>query len=560
VLGQTRRQGHRFTKAPAQGVWLPAALTTLLVVPSIAWVALDRSIWPWDPAWYGEVTVDLWAAVRGGPSWAGVMTHAFGAKPPAIAWFGQLFVPLRHVFGREATSLLLSVITCEAISIALVYRTLDRATGRLGGIVGALALGSAPLFVAMGHEYFAEPIQTVSSAWVLLILASSRSWRPALVYAQVPGVLAFGLLCKLSAPIYLAIPTAAALLLSRLNRRPIAGGPSPWRDRAVVVSAAASLALVLGAAAWYSVNLHSAVEHARAASADNGLYGVNHGFGTELLDWLGRTRDVAFLPPVAALLLVLLVAALGWALTRRHRPSLLDTKVVLAGAAGLTLVVVLAAFSSQPNNEPRYLLPILPNIAILAGLAFSAAGPAIVAVAACLVLGAQFGLVTLQSFGVFHPSWLVSYPLTKPAPKTTMARQLDAIVDATCTLSAANKINIVGVAYPWLNANTLEMLAAERYAETGRYCYYTSLGYASSDPIADWRRVLGLQPPYYISLDYGNRSNPPPPELQTAIATPDPFNRTNVAVFRRVRTSGDYEILNGTRRAGTVVLVAVSGR
>jgi hypothetical protein len=119
---------------------------------------------------------------------------------------------------------------------------------------------------------------------------------------------------------------------------------------------------------------------------------------------------------------------------------------------------------------------------------------------------------------------------------------------------------MVGVAYPWLNANTLEMLAAERFAESGRYCYYTSLGYASSDPSADWRRVLDFRPPYYISLDYGNRTNPPPAELEQAIATPDPFNRTNVAVFRRVRSSGDYEVLDGTRRAGTVVLAAVGGR
>jgi 4-amino-4-deoxy-L-arabinose transferase-like glycosyltransferase len=535
-------------------------LTTLLVAPSIVWVALDRSIWPWDPAWYGEVSVDLWAAVRGEPSWAGVMTHAFGAKPPAIAWFGQVFVPLRHVFGREATSLLLSVITCEAISIVLVYRTLERTTGRLGGIVGALTLGSAPLFVAMGHEYFAEPIQTVSSAWILLILASSSSWRPSLVYAQVPGVLAFGLLCKLSAPIYLAIPAAAALLLSASRGPRIAGGQPPWRDRAVVASAAASLALVVGAAAWYGINLHAAVEHARAASADTGLYGVNHGFGIELLQWFTRTRRIAFLPPVAALLLVLVVAGMGRGLPRRQRPSPLDTRIVLAGATGLTLVGVLAAFASQPNNEVRYLLPILPNIAVLLGLALSAAGSARFAAAACVVLVAQFGLVTLQSFGVFHPSWLVSYRLTKPSPKTTMARQLDAIVDETCTPSTAYKINMVGVAYPWLNANTLEMLAAERFAESGRYCYYTSLGYASSDPSADWRRVLDFRPPYYISLDYGNRTNPPPAELEQAIATPDPFNRTNVAVFRRVRSSGDYEVLDGTRRAGTVVLAAVGGR
>ena len=39
----------------------------------------------------------------------------------------------------------------------------------------------------MSHEYFVEPIQTVTIAWLLFILASAAAWRPALTLAQLPG-------------------------------------------------------------------------------------------------------------------------------------------------------------------------------------------------------------------------------------------------------------------------------------------------------------------------------------------------------------------------------------
>ena len=51
----------------------PALFAAALVAPSVVWISLDRSIWPWDPAWYGEVSVDLWATLRHGGNWSGLM-------------------------------------------------------------------------------------------------------------------------------------------------------------------------------------------------------------------------------------------------------------------------------------------------------------------------------------------------------------------------------------------------------------------------------------------------------------------------------------------------------
>src|SRR5207253_1842232 len=81
------------------------------VFPSIVWAFLDRSIWPWDPAWYGEVSADLWATLRtDAGNWGTAMAHAFGAKPPAVAWLGQFFIPLGGALGGDSTVLLLSIV------------------------------------------------------------------------------------------------------------------------------------------------------------------------------------------------------------------------------------------------------------------------------------------------------------------------------------------------------------------------------------------------------------------------------------------------------------------
>jgi hypothetical protein len=537
----------------------PALFAAALVAPSVVWISLDRSIWPWDPAWYGEVSVDLWATLRHGGNWSGLMTHAFGAKPPAIAWFGQAFVPLGGVVGGDSVALLLSIVFCQGLSILLVFLALRRLTHPVGAVAGSLLVAASPLFIAMSHEYFAEPIQTVSTAWLLLILASATYWRASLTVAQLPGALALGLLSKLSAPLYLAAPslaTIALVLIAHRSEPHETGGRSWFTDPRVVVSALLSGLLALGALAWYRVNLHAAIAHARAASADNGLYGINRGFAHQLPTWFARMRDVTFLPHFWLIVTALGAAALVVAFVEGARIQWTGPRFIAVIASAVSIVAVLASFASQPNQEPRYLLPLIPYVAVIAGTAVAAPRSYAFAVALSAVLVAEGTLTTLQSFGYWHRNSLVSYPLQPPKQKTEFAWALDRIVDRTCTPASANRINMVGVEYPWLNHNTLEMLAAERYASSGRWCYYTALGYAATDPTAAWQRVVQFQSPYYITLDYGNKRDPLPPDVAATIAPNDPFNLLNRVVYRRALRSGMYLPLARTREAGTIVLKA----
>jgi hypothetical protein len=101
------------------------------------------------------------------------------------------------------------------------------------------------------------------------------------------------------------------------------------------------------------------------------------------------------------------------------------------------------------------------------------------------------------------------------------------------------------------------MLAFERYAERGRRCYYTPLGYAESDPSVAWRRFQKINPPFYVSVDYGNAGNPLGVDQARAALRRNAFNRINLEIFNRVRHSRDFALVPGSRQDGFVVFRAV---
>ena len=533
---------------------VPVLVAAVLVLPSVVWVAIDRSIWPWDPSWYGEVSIDLWATLRTDPgAWPGAMMHAFGQKPPAVAWLGQLFVPLGEVFGRDQTALLLSTVLCQAAVVAFVYAASLRLASVATAMVAALLVAASPLFVFVSHGYWAESIQTVAVAWLVLILAGAAERRPALTLAQLPGALALAMLAKVSSPAYVAAPAAGVLLLVWLYRaRPAAARPA-WRELAVVASSIISAFLVVGALRWYSINVDTAIQQARTSSADDGLYGVDRGLVRQLPEWIAWLRDASFLPKFWLPLCILAVVSIGLAWLRGARVALRDPRVVTATTCVVSILLVLAALASQPNDDTRFLHPLVPLVAVTLALAIGAARSRPILVVAVGVLVLEYAGSTLQSFGYTPHDSFVADRIRSPVRDTRFAEVLDEVVERTCTAESSSRISVVGGEYPWLNANTLEMLAFSRYAENGRRCLYTSLGYGQVDAAAAWDRVGDFRAPFFISVDYGNPANPLPEAQAAAVAQFAWFNPVSRAVFDRVAQSPEYKPVPGSREAGLVV-------
>jgi hypothetical protein len=147
------------------------------------------------------------------------------------------------------------------------------------------------------------------------------------------------------------------------------------------------------------------------------------------------------------------------------------------------------------------------------------------------------------------------YRLAEPQ-RRSLEPTLREIVRSTCPSSANGRISIVGAEYPWLNGNTLSLVASEEFALAGRQCQYTPLGYAEGNVDRAWKRVLAIDPPFYVAIDYGNPSNRLPADLEAQATRRDPFNRVNLAVYRRALRSGRFLVVPDTRRSGLVVLRA----
>ena len=539
---------------------LPGLLATLLglvaMVPSVFWIARDRAIWPWDPAWYGQVSYDLFAALRG-PSldWDAQMVGAFGIKPPGVAWLGQFFVPLGGIFGDQ-DALLVSILLTQAASVALMCLAARRlgGSGALPGVAAALALAGAPLFVALSHDYFAEPIQTLSVVWVLAIMAYARSIRPSVTVIQLVAAISLGLLAKLATPVYMAAPVVVALVGVALVVRERRVFSPFFRDARVLASGALAAPLVLGVLAWYRENFTAALEQGRAAR-ESTLYGTSDGFLTELPLWARRLEDAAFAPYFDLLVIGLLglgAAALLLRGSSRWRLQALYPALCV-GACVVTVAVILIPYSLSANDDIRYLMPLVPCAALVLGILLGALRSRVVAVAIIAALGAQLVLVNLLTLGSIESRTFGWYRLVEPAPASAFADELRRIARTTCTPETNGKISMVGVEYPWLNQNTLTLLAHERYVQSGRVCYFTALGYAEQSAAVALKRLREFAPPYFVGLDDGNPANRLPAANALSIRPDDPFNVVNRAVKRAITRSGEYMVVPGSRRLGMIV-------
>jgi hypothetical protein len=316
--------------------------------------------------------------------------------------------------------------------------------------------------------------------------------------------------------------------------------------------------LVLGDIGWYHRNLHGALQHAEIA-ANSTLWGAGAPFGDRFPLWLGRLQDAFFLPYFGvALLVIAAVGAVDFAINHRGHRFNADMYRILALLACLvTLLGITVIFALQVNDEVRFLLPLLPMAALVVGTAFAGLG-ARTATAAMLILVAQFGFVTAGSFNAAPHS--LRYARLVAPDHASLRATLIRIVERTCTARASNRISMVGVDYPWLNANTLMLLADEKYALRDLHCYYTALGLAQQSPARAWRRLEQFKPPYYISVDYEHPSNRLPREIASSISPSDAFNRIDRAVFRRMIRSGNFRAIQSSRASGLIVWKSIQNR
>ena len=514
------------------------------LAPNVLWIARVRTPWPWDQAWYGEVSVDLWFNLTHSIlDWGRTMLTGINMKPPGIVWLGQLFVPFGWLCGSIETALLFSVLLTQAVTLYLVFqigRTITPASYAVPA-VGVSVVAAAQAFVGLSHQFFVEPLQALAIAWIILIAVRCTEWPSARVVLHLAAALVAGLLAKASTPLYCLLPCLYIGFV--LIRRPLRQGrKSEWRSpsgRALIFSLAAVTPLM---AMWYAVNWKAVIQHIRdSSSGEIALhYGFRASLGSKLVVWLGLL-DQSFLSPylewvVVLAVLIGLVARYGPAGRRSLPPAARAAAVLSALQVGLLLLV----FSSNDAVESRYMYPMLVFLVVIL-MSFCAPipwrAPFVVMFALC---GLQFAVVHRVALGAAGPLASQFPYLTTTHADWGPYREVERVVGMTST--ATNRFNIVGVEEPWLNLNTANFFAAKHRLDTGIRSYYTSLGYAQEDVAAAVKRVEEFNAMYFITLDERFQTTPP-----------NFVNKASLPMLKYVETAPQFERVLASDATGVLI-------
>jgi hypothetical protein len=514
-------------------------LPIAVISPSLIWIALDKTVWTWDPARYGKSSVELFFTLISAPNdWMSQMLAVLGGAAPGVSWFGQFFVPLGYLLGSVDVGLLLSIWVTQAFTLMLIYKSVWELSSHdhLVSVAGCLVLASAPLFVGMSHQFFAEPLQLLAIAWFVMIMSFAPRWNRAFTVSQLVVATPVAMLAKVSSPLYCLGPALLALCCI-FKPGQSSAVKHEWLQKRVVVALAVGVLLNLAAIGWYHKNIAYVIQHVSVASSGPiaEIYGKKDTFFNAMLFWLGAVQNSFFLPTV------LLVSGLifGFGVIRQFiRPRTLTSHFTICSAiAALQIIIALAVFSLSPNRDPRYLLAILPYFTLLICWSLAQINRPIPTALTIIVFSVQLASTYGQALGTIARTpttsgWLI--PQNRDQKDATI---LNSIVSRTCVKTGSHRYwNIIGIEKPWLNQNSAGYFAAKKLAPHSRLgCYYGSvLNFYEFDPDKIWKNILSLKIRYYIAMNPD--SHPVPPDSHSQA-----INRNYLPMLKKIQTSGLFE-------------------
>ena len=513
-----------------------------LLAPGAVWIALDHSVWPWDQAWYGEASVDLWWGLTHSlRAWLVSMLTALRAKPPGIIWLAQLFVPLRHVFGSVEAALLASILATNAVLLIVIYQIgrLISPTEKLTAVAGVVFTAATQAFVGLSQQFFVEPLQAVAAAWVMWIALRCREWPNARILIHLAGAALLGALAKATTPVYCFV--FWAYILAVVLRRPLEFDlPAEWRRGSSRWLMLACGSVLPPTAAWYAFNLKFVWEHVRlASSGDVALhYGFRASFWQKLIVWCGLVRNFFLAPALLWVMAVAIAAAAaGWLL---YRGATRRTAKVALLLGLLQTAAVVALFSINDAVDPRYLFALMVNVATVFMACCSLIRSRTVVALVLLACAGQWVAVNRLALGgkelMRESPWV-----TAPQQDSRKYEEMTRVVQRTAVSPA--RYNIVGLDEPWFNANSAAFFAAKNRLDTGTRTFYTSLGYAEHDTAAALRRLESLRIQYFITLDEPFQAKPP-----------GFLNLVSLPVLRQLKQDSRFNPVPFPSNAGIVVL------
>ena len=381
---------HRVT--PSRGDRLrTSTLLALLLLPSLAWVLLNRGIWVSDASLYGLQALRLHHAMGSGLAawWHAMMSIA--PKPPILPWLGQFLVPLGHAIGNVDAALLLIPLLAHGATLFLLYRVARGLFGR-APVAWAVVLvaAAAPLSLDVARQFYVQSLQGAIVMWFVFIALRAGEWNRVRVWASLLAAGSLAALTMLSTPLFCVVPGLVALVRSWSGNR-----PRPSLRATDVALLLLAVLLASSAALWYGAQFDSALGYAGFGFHDVFAGVPGAAYPGRLAIWLLHlARGISWMP--VGVLLVALAAASVFgrggreAAGPRFLPSLLLAQVAL--------VLCVLALSDQQEN--RYVLPVVGYVALLFGWVLASSSRAWMASVSVVVLGVQWVAISLATFGI----------------------------------------------------------------------------------------------------------------------------------------------------------------
>ena len=350
---------------------LAAAVFTTLVAVAAVWLALDRRPPEWDHANHLERAVTCASDLARGDLRAVLARSAF--YPPLVLCAAGLAYRLAPSDVAAAQTVILAFL---ALGMGAVYVLARDVAGAPAGVVSALVFGTAPFVVFSALRFQLDLPLASMVALTLLVLTrvvafEHRGW------SVVAGLaLGLGMLTKPPFAAYVLAPLVLTAARIR-SRRAVANLALAW-----LIGGALSLP-------WYGPRLLGLLPEV----ASRGFRQAAESGHPDPLTATALTLYPRWFPTQFGLVaVVLFVLGLGVAAWRRH---------------WLLLAAVVPAFGLVEllqNKNLRYTLPLLPVVAVLAGIG-AGAFPARSRVGVYLLLVvAGMVQVSATAFGVPHIS------------------------------------------------------------------------------------------------------------------------------------------------------------
>jgi hypothetical protein len=471
----------RAAQTSSAASWALLALVTLaLLLVARSYYLHDRRPPTFDDAWFLETSLNLYHRLteNGLGEFVSAYAGSFRTKAPLISVLPLPFYLLLGTRPQSAILVNLAFIVITNIYLFLLARRLFSAAA---GVAAALFYQTMPLAYGLSRIFLADyGLACLTVMFLYHLVGSERLSRTSSNVAL--GVIAgLGLLMKVLFPLYVAGPL---LVVSWQASR---SGSLSWRALAGIAVPATLLA-----ATWYPFHLTEVFLY--AWQAGYGEIGGQYGGG--LAVWLAQVVQQGVTPYYAAALLICGLAAL----VSGQRPA--------SGVVWLLLgwiVLPLAALAAGRNREIRFLLPVLPALAIvLAGLVCRLVRrPALQAVALAALAFYPLRIYAAYSFPEPLRARLgfsdTDLGWARPPDQRgdwDQRRVLEALEHLGLPSLRARYV-VIGAEHPFFNANLFQYLNAYT-----RYPFvFSSLGYAESSAERAVERIYRLDTRYLVMPD-----------------------------------------------------------